>query len=56
MMYQIAICDDEESEVDKVEQMLQDYHALSAGRECMIRRFADLEDVFLQITTENYQP
>lgn len=55
-MYQIAICDDEELEMDKVEQMLKDYHAKSAAGEFLIRRFANSEDIFLQITTENYQP
>ncbi|MBD5470696.1 MAG: response regulator transcription factor [Lachnospiraceae bacterium] len=55
-MYQIAICDDEVLEQDKVEQMLKDYHRLSADREFLIRRFSNSEDVFLQITTENYQP
>ncbi|MDE6747524.1 MAG: LytTR family DNA-binding domain-containing protein [Lachnospiraceae bacterium] len=55
-MYQIAICDDEEFELDKVEQMLKDYHAKSAGGEFLIRRFVSSEDIFLQITTKNYQP
>ncbi|MDE7266492.1 MAG: LytTR family DNA-binding domain-containing protein [Lachnospiraceae bacterium] len=55
-MYQIAICDDEELERDKVEQMLKDYHALYTDREFLIRRFTNSEDVFLQITTEKYQP
>lgn len=31
-MYQIAICDDEELELDKVEQMLKDYCAKSRSR------------------------
>ena len=55
-MYQIAICDDEELELNKVEQMLEDYHIKSAGGEFLIRRFVDSEDIFLQITTQNYQP
>ena len=55
-MYQIAICDDEALERDKVEQMLKDYHALYADREFLIRQFTNSEDVFLQITTKNYQP
>ncbi|MDE7284024.1 MAG: LytTR family DNA-binding domain-containing protein [Lachnospiraceae bacterium] len=55
-MYQIAICDDEELELDKVEQMLKDYPAKSAGGEFLIRRFVNSEDIFLQITTENYNP
>ncbi|MDE6662611.1 MAG: LytTR family DNA-binding domain-containing protein [Lachnospiraceae bacterium] len=55
-MYQIAICDDEELDLDKVEQMLNDYHEESAGGEFLIRRFVDSEDIFLQITTGNYQP
>lgn len=55
-MYQIAICDDEILEQDKVEQMLKDYHTLNAGEEFLIRRFANSEDLFLQITIGNYQP
>lgn len=55
-MYQIAICDDEVSEQDKIEQMLNDYHALSASGQFFIRRFENSENLFLQITTENYQP
>ena len=55
-MYQIAICDDEVLERDKVERMLKDYQALYTDREFLIRQFANSEDIFLQITTENYQP
>ncbi|MBD5546041.1 MAG: response regulator transcription factor [Lachnospiraceae bacterium] len=55
-MYQIAICDDEEFELDKVAQMLKDYQKKCVDVEFSIRRFADSEDIFLQITTENYQP
>lgn len=55
-MYQIAICDDEISEQDKIEQMLKDYHALSASGQFFIRRFENSENLFLQITAENYQP
>ncbi|MDE6747523.1 MAG: LytTR family DNA-binding domain-containing protein [Lachnospiraceae bacterium] len=55
-MYQIAICDDEEFELDKIERMLKDYQTKCVGAEFSIRRFADSEDIFLQITTENYQP
>lgn len=55
-MYQIAICDDEEIELDKIEQMLKEYQAKCVGAELSIRRFVNSEDIFLQITTENYQP
>ena len=55
-MYQIAICDDEDFELDKIEQMLKNYQIKCVGTEFSIRRFADSEDIFLQITTKNYQP
>lgn len=55
-MYQIAICDDERLERDRVEQMVKDYHALVADGEFLIRQFENSEDLFLQIATENYQP
>lgn len=55
-MYQIAICDDEEFELDKIEQMLKDYQTKCVGAEFSIQRFTDSEDIFLQITTNNYQP
>lgn len=55
-MYQIAICDDEVSELDKVEQILQSYQTplMQGGFE--IRRFADPEELLLQMTTQDYQP
>lgn len=55
-MFRIAICDDEISELDKVEQMLQSYHTSFMEQEFLIRRFGDSEELFLQITEQNYQP
>ncbi|MDE7267620.1 MAG: LytTR family DNA-binding domain-containing protein [Lachnospiraceae bacterium] len=55
-MYQIAICDDEISELDKVEQMLQNYHTQHMEGELLLRRFLNSEELLLQMTTKSYQP
>lgn len=55
-MCQIAICDDEISELDEVEQLLRSYHTPRLKGELLIRRFADSEELFLQITMQDYQP
>lgn len=54
-MYQIAICDDEISELDKIEQILRNYTTFS-GREILIRRFLTSEELLLQLTNRDYQP
>lgn len=55
-MCQVAICDDEVSELDKVEQLLESYHSpLMEGR-FLIRRFADAEELFEQIIVQDYRP
>lgn len=55
-LYQIAICDDEEPELDKVEQILRAHQRLSADRQFSIRRFLNSKDLLLEIATEEYQP
>lgn len=55
-MYQIAICDDETLELDKVGQMLQDYRTSLMEGELLIRKFTSSEELLMQMTTQDYQP
>lgn len=55
-MYQIAICEDEVFELDKVGQILQNYHTSSMKEEFSIRKFTNSEELLLQMTTQDYKP
>lgn len=55
-MCQIAIRDDDIAQLDRVEQLLGGYHAPFKEGQFLIRRFSDSEELFLQITAQNYQP
>lgn len=53
-MYQIAICDDEEQELDKVEHMLRAFDRSSDG--FAIKRYTDAKALLLEIKANAYQP
>ncbi len=55
-MYQIALCDDEQTELDKIERMLCAYHGQFADRRFQIRQFVDPEELFCAIQQGQYQP
>lgn len=58
-MYQIALCDDEEKELNKVELLLQGYmpdFTGGGGKPFEIRRFMDSETLLLQMKEQEYQP
>lgn len=54
--YQIAICDDEEREMDRVEHMLHTYCELSLDREFSIRRFQDTKELLAEVEMQEYHP
>lgn len=55
-MYQIALCDDEQAELDKIERMLRVYNELSENREFEIRQFLDSSELLGAVQQELYQP
>ncbi|MDE6909299.1 MAG: LytTR family DNA-binding domain-containing protein [Lachnospiraceae bacterium] len=55
-MYEIAICDDDQAEMDKVERMLHSYRRQSAAGGFLIRQFAGAEKLLFAVQQEAYQP
>lgn len=55
-MYQIALCDDEQAELDKIERMLRAYNELSEDRESEIRQFVDSSGLLCAMREGLYQP
>lgn len=55
-MYHIALCDDEESELDKAEDMLKSYQ--ERNRECSfsIERFISADDLLWKVKENEYMP
>lgn len=53
---QIAICDDETEELDKVEEILRSYHGQHGRNELMLRRFEDSAELLSMIGEESYSP
>lgn len=53
-MYQIAICDDEEQELDKVEHILRTFGGLPESY--VVNRFTDAEALLSKVRTNVYQP
>lgn len=53
---QIAICDDETKELDKVEAILRSYHGKYGRNELMLRRFEDSTELLYMIGKGNYSP
>lgn len=55
-MYQIALCDDEEKEQDRIEAYLQGYCQEKQQSQWRIRRFFSGEELIQQITQKEYAP
>lgn len=55
-MYQIAICDSETTELDKVEHMLRGRHSPLAESAFLLKRFTNIGDLLQKVEFEHYQP
>ena len=56
MMYHIALCDDEAVELDKTEQMLNEYQKRHAGVSFLTERFERADELLHLIREESYVP
>lgn len=54
--YQIALCDDEPEELDKLEQMLCLWHRQHADCDFSIERFLDADEMLYRMMEEGYTP
>ena len=55
-MYQIALCDDESSELDKLEHMLWSWRRQHAECEFSVERFLDADEMLCRIMEDGYAP
>ncbi len=55
-MYLIALCDDEEADLDKTEQMLRSYGREHPGTELIMERFLNADSLLNRIREKNYRP
>ena len=55
-MYLIALCDDEEADLDKTEQMLRAYENSRPETEFVIERFQSAEHLLRRIKEAEYTP
>lgn len=55
-MYQIAICDGEKAELDRLERMLRSGDSPLAESALLLRRFTDTEDLLRKAENEHYRP
>lgn len=55
-MYRVALCDDEEAELDKTEQMLKAWQDDRQGMDFTVRRFRSGEELLLAVSEEDYSP
>ncbi len=55
-MYQIALCDDERTELEKIEKLLDDFEKQHSGLEFEIQRFERTGNLLDRIKEENYMP
>ncbi len=55
-MYLIALCDDEEKELDKTEQMLSAYQRSHTGCMFIVRRFKSAPELLDAVKQEEYAP
>lgn len=55
-MYQIALCDDETTELHAMERMLRSYHSHSLKDTLSVRQFEGADRLFLAIEQESYAP
>lgn len=56
MTVQIALCDDESAELDKLEHMLQSWRRQHAECDFFIERFLDADEMLFRILKEGYAP
>ena len=55
-MYLIALCDDEEADLDKAESMLKNYQNQHPKQELVIERFSCVEDLLYMVREESFVP
>lgn len=55
-MYQIALCDDETTELNKTEQMLSSYEKKYPEMKLIIRRFESADELLDTVRENNYMP
>lgn len=55
-MYQIALCDDDSSELDKVEAMLRSYQEQCMDCDFFVERFTSADELIWIIQENNYMP
>ncbi len=55
-MYLIALCDDEEAELDKTERMLRHYGERHSGAAFVIERFESADDLLDKVREKEYMP
>lgn len=55
-MYQIAICDSETAELDRVECMLRDRRSPLADSAFLLKRFTNTDDLLRKARTDQYRP
>ncbi len=55
-MYHIALCDDEEAELDKTENMMKAYQEQNRGCSFSIERFNSADDLLWKVKENEYMP
>ena len=55
-MYLIALCDDEEADLDKAESMLKNYQNQHPKQELVIERFSCVEELLYMVREESFVP
>lgn len=55
-MYLIALCDDETAELDKTEQMINDYEKRHPGIDFLIERFENANELLYKVREKDYAP
>ncbi|MDE6924167.1 MAG: LytTR family DNA-binding domain-containing protein [Acetatifactor sp.] len=55
-MYQIALCDDETTELEKTENWLSDYEKKNPGTEFMTRCFENADELLRLVREKSYMP
>ncbi len=55
-MYRIALCDDENRELEKTEQMLYSYGKTRTDAEFHTECFLDAGEFILRVREKNYEP
>lgn len=55
-MYQIAVCDSEKEELDRVERILRGEHGLLAESAFLLKRFTNTRDLLQEVGTGTWKP